>query len=78
MGKYLLNLLISLDQLVNTLTGGDPDETISSRAGKATRRNSGPWRLLCRILHIFDPAHCEKSIEHDEGKDAIYQDNPKS
>jgi len=35
-GKYLLNILISIDQLGNTFAGGDPDETISSRLGKET------------------------------------------
>lgn len=35
--KYLYNILISLDQLGNTILGGDPDETISSRLGKNYR-----------------------------------------
>lgn len=30
--SYGKNLLIAVDQLVNTLTGGWPDETLSSRA----------------------------------------------
>lgn len=34
MKKYLYNILIGIDQLVNALLGGDPDETISSRLGK--------------------------------------------
>ena len=32
--KYLRNLLVAIDQLLNTILGGDPDETISSRLGK--------------------------------------------
>jgi hypothetical protein len=32
--KWLLNILISIDQLVNTIFGGSPDETISSRLGR--------------------------------------------
>lgn len=38
MKRYIWNLLISIDQLVNTITGGDPDETISSRCGKKARQ----------------------------------------
>jgi hypothetical protein len=66
--RYFWNMLIALDQLANTVVGGDPDETISSRAGKS---NGKLARVLCRVLHLFDPEHCKKSIEPDEGKDAI-------
>jgi len=49
--KYFINLAISIDQLVNTILGGYPDETISSRAGKWVRANSqakgGVWYWLC-------------------------------
>ena len=65
--RYFWNLLIAIDQLANTIIGGDPDETISSRAGKSNGKFA---RVLCRLLHLFDPGHCQKSIEPDEGKDA--------
>ena len=39
--KYFLNILISLDQMGNTLLGGDPDETISSRLGKLKQKHGG-------------------------------------
>jgi hypothetical protein len=32
--KYFWNILVSIDQFVNTLLGGNPDETVSSRMGK--------------------------------------------
>jgi len=68
--KWGFNALVSIDQLVNSLFGGDPDETISSRAAKA-KRDGKPWgRHMCRMLHWFDKGHCEKSIEHDEGSNA--------
>ena len=38
MKQYLINFAILLDELGNTLTGGDPGETISSRAGKGPER----------------------------------------
>lgn len=62
------NILISLDQLLNVLMKGDPDETISSRAAKAKIKNKKWGCILCKILDWFDKDHCEKNIEHDEGK----------
>lgn len=60
--------LIGHDQLGNTLAFGDPDETISSRAGKCARKGGGrPCYWLCRLLHLLDRDHCERSIEADEG-----------
>ena len=32
--KYLWNILIGIDQLCNSILGGDPGETMSSRMGK--------------------------------------------
>lgn len=65
MKRYLKNLMISADQFLNTLTGGDPDETLSSRAGK--------WHpTAARIIDwIFGPGHCQAARENDEGKNAV-------
>ena len=78
LGKYLLNILISIDQMGNTITGGDPDETISSRIGKMKRRYGGsiPWfRPLSKIvdwgLDKIDPNHSIDAIEEDEGAEAL-------
>jgi len=65
--KYFWNILISLDQLINTIFGGFPDETISSRAGKAQRKGKKWGIITCSILNKFENNHCEKSIEEDEG-----------
>jgi len=67
--KYFLNILISLDQLANTIAGGDPDETISSRCGK---REIGICRYLCLMLQKLDKEHCKKNIEKDEGRDYTF------
>ena len=66
--RYIWNLLISLDQLANTLFAGDPDETISSRMGKRARKGDKLGITVCKFLNFFDEGHCEKSIEADEGK----------
>lgn len=69
--RYGLNVLVSLDQFVNTLFGGDPDETISSRAAKAAARGRLWGRLLCRLLDSIDPGHSSSNVEPDEGSDAV-------
>lgn len=70
--KYLWNILISIDQLINTvLFFGDPDETMSSRMGKHLAKHDCPFcNLMCKFLNLFQKDHCVKSIEADEGKDA--------
>lgn len=72
--RYFKNILIGIDQLANAAIGGDPDETISSRAGKEVRAGKGGgWKILCLVLNGFDRNHCCESIEEDEGKDAVWR-----
>ena len=72
---YLKNIAIGLDQLANAILGGDPDETISSVAGKA--RNDGLiWGCwLCKILDAIDTRHCDGAIEPGEGRRAVWKMN---
>ena len=67
---YGWRILLSIDQFFNTLTGGDEDETISSRIGKNVEAKTDCWicRILCKLLNLIDPNHCMDSIERDEGK----------
>lgn len=67
MKSYLWNILIAIDQFGNALFAGNPDETISSRAGKAMREGKVWGCVLCRFLNWFERDHCVKSIEPDEG-----------
>ena len=60
-------LAVSYDQLANTAFGGDEDETISSRAGKASVSGRRWGCVLCRLLDWLDPGHCARNIEPDEG-----------
>lgn len=71
--NYIWNILISIDQLANAILGGDPDETISSRAGK--RKEEQAWaKWLCWMLDKIDPNHCSTSIEEDEGDRQVLDD----
>lgn len=81
--KYLLNVLVGIDQLGNALLGGCPDETISSALGKADRGDYGPTlKVLSMPLRVTvdgffyllgDKNHCHKHIENDEGFDSIWK-----
>lgn len=73
MRRYVWNVLIAIDQLGNVLTGGVPDETISSRLGKWKKRTPNPkWydprHWLERTLNWIDPNHAIDAIEYDEGE----------
>ncbi len=72
--RYLLNWLILLDEALNTLVGGDPGETVSSRAGKAQARGRSWACVLCRVLDWIRPGHCEKSILPYVGSRAVSPD----
>ena len=75
--RYLHNFGVGLDQFVNAITGGDPDETISSRLGKylASPPNCKACKYtvvaVCWFLDLFQKDHCLKSVDATEGKDAI-------
>ena len=70
MRRYFWNILISIDQFLNTLAGGDPDETISSRMGKRVD-SCLLCRWACALLNKINPQHCKNSIEPDEGSNGI-------
>ena len=63
MRHWILNQLIALDQSVNTAFGGYPDETISSRAGKAMLAGKAWGKSLCWVLNKLEKDHCLKAIE---------------
>lgn len=67
-------VIVANDQAMNAGIAGKPgseDETVSSHAGKAARKGRVWGCILCRLLDLFDPRHCEKSIEEDEGERVI-------
>lgn len=66
MGTWVLNVLIGLDQFANTLIGGAPDETISSRASRARTRGARWGRWLCACLDWLDPGHCQDAQHTEE------------
>lgn len=70
MPGYAYKLLVAVDQLVNALLGGWPDETLSSRCWRWHKDGVRSWP--CRIIDIifwWDTAggsrHCELSWESE-------------
>jgi len=70
--RWQRNIWIAIDQLVNAIFWGDPDETISSRLGKIYVK-SAPARLVCKVISVFfrEPKHCQRAVEEDEGGNAV-------
>lgn len=70
MKRYLFNVLVGLDQLVNAVTGGDPDMTLSGRMGRAVEEGRcKACGLVCWLLDKIDTDHCARANknEADEG-----------
>ena len=65
-GKYLLNILRALDELGNTLAGGSPHETISSRLGRHWQGTFAE-RSIDKAAEIIagEKNHCEQAAEKE-------------
>lgn len=64
MKTYLLYNAIAVDQMFNTLLGGSPDETLSSRAYRTEQQGKlfgRFFRPVIDLLFFFDPLHCYSS-----------------
>lgn len=62
-----MKLLIALDQLLNVLLLGSPDETLSARAFRC-RYWSVPWFWLWKAidtLFFWEPQHCEAAYRNE-------------
>lgn len=72
--NYGFNLAYSIDQLANAFWLGEPDETISSRTGRALKSGKAKWwvpyfgKLVDTLAVLFakDYDHVRRSIETDE------------
>ena len=65
---FVWQLLLAIDQLVNVLFGGYADETMSSRAYRASRHTSHwRWRVCATVINFLfrDPEHCFKAYQSE-------------
>jgi hypothetical protein len=67
--RYIINVLIALDQLGTTLVGGYPDETLSSYAYRLelTGKPGGFFRPVIDALFFWQKQHCLQAFR-DERK----------
>lgn len=69
MKQYLLNAAIAVDQALNALRGGSPDETLSAAAWRTEQK--GRWLgrvfrpLIDLVFALFEKDHCRKSFESE-------------
>lgn len=63
--KYIHNVLVGADQEANIITGGLPDETISSRSQRAADRGNPAGRAMTKFLHMFQKNHGVKAEQGD-------------
>ena len=67
--QYAVGVLYALDQLVNRITFGKADHTISGRCGYWSLRGNKFARVLELLIDSFfywQESHCRASIEFDE------------
>lgn len=65
MKQWIKNNWIAIDQLLNTILNGMPDETLSARAWRLEQQNKifgKIFRPLIDILFFFDRDHCYQSF----------------
>jgi len=77
--SYTKNILVVLDCFGNALSGGDPDETISSRCAKAqvAELKENKWGggcRMCSFLAVFQKDHCTIALERNVGHRAVIPD----
>ena len=72
--RYLMNWLILLDQALNTLAAGSPNETVSERAAKARNKGKRWGCYLCKFLGWVNPGHCDNALTSTIGDDAVIKD----
>lgn len=69
MKQYLLNVAIAIDQVLNVLRGGSPDETLSAAAWRTEQKGRLLGRVFRPLIDLmfspFEKNHCQKSFESE-------------
>lgn len=64
--KYGKSILIAIDQLLNTIFFGWPDETLSSRAYRWECNGVRSWpRKIIDTLFFWELKHCYESFQSE-------------
>lgn len=70
--RWIVAMGMAFNQLFNTLTGGNPDEAVSSRAGRARDAGNRFGAGVCHVLDWLDPRdgdnpegdHCQIAVRN--------------
>ena len=69
MKQYLLNVAIAIDQTLNALRGGSPDETLPAAAWRTEQKGRLLGRLFRPLIDLvfalLEKDHCRKSFESE-------------
>ena len=69
MKQYLLNVTIAIDQTLNALRGGSPDETLSAAAWRTEQKGRWLGRVFRPLIDLlFAPLekdHCRTAFESE-------------
>jgi len=64
--RYLVNIFLTIDQMLNTVLLGHPDETLSSRLGRSIGHERYTWvkylRRVVDFIFFFEKDHCKASV----------------
>lgn len=77
---YTVNVLIGIDQLANTLINGYPDETLSSRCYRNSKKYwyANAARIcLDFVFRPFGKEHCKTSYESELNRKQLFDDSKK-
>lgn len=69
--KYQHKIFLALDQLLNAILGGYPDESLSARAYRwdVDGKRSWPKKIINAMFfwqrdHCYSAYHCEQELRH--------------
>ena len=69
--QWVLNILVAIDELVNSILGGSPHETISSRLGR--NYPLSPLTTIVNMLFFWQKnwmgLHCQSRVQPEEFED---------
>ena len=74
--QYCFNVLIAIDQLANTILGGYPDETISSRVYRYSEINRCARIMRVLLDFLFRPwgrDHCKQAYESELERNHLFE-----
>lgn len=66
MKQYFINILLGLDQLINTIFNGEPDESLSSRAYRMYAKGKNKWVMkTIDLIFFWQHEHCKQAYESE-------------